>query len=151
MRKMKKLNKKGFTLIELLAVIVVLAVIMLVAVTAVVPMMNRSRKQAFITEATTFVEGAESYFIYQDMAGDRDDACVQVDELLGEYVEPKGKEGYSGKIVKEGTEDEPIYTITLYDGSRYFIDSMQDGSLANAGEDDVEEKDATEVGAIACP
>ena len=137
MRKMKKLNKKGFTLIELLAVIVVLAVIMLVAVTAVVPMMNRARKQAFITEANTFIEGAEAYFTYKNMSGDTTTKCVTIADLKGTYVEAQGKDKYNGKVELSGTDNAPVYTITLTDGSKYSISGMTNTALAEADESDV--------------
>jgi type IV pilus assembly protein PilA len=161
-------NEKGFTLIELLAVIVVLAVIMLVATTAVVPMMNRAQKQAFITDAQTIIKGAESYFIYKDMTGgnvsglekqntqEYDDTnyghvsykCVDInvasssgiDDLLGEYVEEKGKESYYGTVVYDKIRN--FYQIYVTDGEKYiFTDWKTDGKefLSSADETIVKE------------
>jgi len=93
------MNKKGFTLVELLAVIVVLAVVMLIATTAVVPMMNRARKNAFITEIQSLIKGAEAYYTYTyftnsheslvKSGSDFDIWCVDVSKLKGEYVDLK--------------------------------------------------------------
>lgn len=161
-------NTKGFTLIELLAVIVVLAVIMLVATTAVVPMMNRAQKQAFITDAQTIIKGAESYFIYKDMTGgnvsglDKNtmndyngtdygyvsykcvdinvDSSAGVDDLLGEYVEEKGKESYYGTVIYDKVKD--YYQIYVTDGEKYiFTDWETDGKtfLSSADETVVKE------------
>ena len=115
---MKRLNKKGFTLVELLAVIVVLAVVMLIAVNAVIPQMNRSRKQAFITEATTVLGGAETYFMYHEMTSGAA-TCVDVqDALIGEYVEEKGKADYDGVVMVDANGK---YTIHLTNGSGYYL------------------------------
>ena len=88
---MKRLNRKGFTLVELLAVIVVLAVIMLLAVNAVIPQMNKARRNAFVTEAQTFIGGAETYILNKQMGGQAigDTACVELGQLMPEYVEKK--------------------------------------------------------------
>jgi len=136
---MKKLNKKGFTLVELLAVIVVLAVVMLIAVTAVVPMMNRSRKQSFITEGTTILNGAESYFVYHEMtSGDK--TCVDVQDLIGEYVEEKGKDEYDGTVTVDASGK---YTLHLTNGNGYWLVTTDD-AIANL--DDTAVKEAAPSG-----
>mgnify|MGYP003292840648 CR=1 FL=1 len=133
---MKKINKKGFTLIELLAVIVVLAVVMLIAVTAVVPMMDRARKQAFITETIVLVEGAESYFLYKEMTGTplAEEECITLDQIIGQYVDEKGKSDYKGTVRrrKEGTD--VIYEISVSDGKNYYIDGERIEYLQNSDE-----------------
>ena len=55
---MKKLNKKGFTLVELLAVIVVLAIVMSLAVVAITNVLDSTRKNSFVADAKSFLEGA---------------------------------------------------------------------------------------------
>jgi len=54
------MNKKGFTLIELLATLVILSVIMLVAVPSTISILDKNRKESFISDAKRFVALAES-------------------------------------------------------------------------------------------
>lgn len=54
------MNKKGFTLIELLATLVILSIIMLVAVPNVISILDKSKKDAFISDAKRFAALAES-------------------------------------------------------------------------------------------
>lgn len=62
-------NKKGFTLVELLAVIVILAVLVLLAVPSVLKLMDTARKNAFTTEAQSFVDGAKLAYAQAAMDG----------------------------------------------------------------------------------
>lgn len=55
---MKDINKKGFTLVELLAVIVVLAIVMSLAVVAITNVLDSTRKNSFVADAKSFLEGA---------------------------------------------------------------------------------------------
>lgn len=116
---MKKLNKNGFTLVELLAVIVVLAVIMLLAVNAVLPQMNKARKNAFITEAQTFIDAAGTYYQSAMLTGDENftsaGGCVNVSDLIGPYVEKENKADYSGyvTITIDPSSNEASYKIQL--------------------------------------
>jgi len=140
---MKKLNKKGFTLVELLAVIIVLAVVMLIAVTAVVPQMNRSRKQAFITEATTILNGAENYFVYKEATGTKVTCATIQTDIIGDYISEKGKGKYQG-VVEEVTEkdasnnDVKRVKISLTNGAGYWIVTYAD-AIAGLGESAVVE------------
>lgn len=134
MRKMKKFNltKKGFTLVELLAVIVVLAVIMLLAVNAVIPQMNKARKNAFVTEAQTYINGAETYFTYQQMGAGAvgSTKCVTIADLHDGIVEEK--EGYSGVVIVDDLSSAtatPTYTIYLTNGT-YYISNTTNKDLS---------------------
>ena len=117
---MKKLNlnKKGFTLVELLAVIVVLAVIMLLAVNAVIPQMNKARKNAFVTEANAFIDAAGTYYQNAMLTGESGisaaGGCVDVSKLIGEYIEKDGDD-YKGhvNIAIDATTNKATYTIWL--------------------------------------
>ena len=62
-------DKKGFTLIELLAVIVVLSIIMLIGVYAVLPQLEKSKKNALKVEAEGAVKSAQMYVAEQAIAG----------------------------------------------------------------------------------
>ena len=146
---MKKLNKNGFTLVELLAVIVVLAVIMLLAVNAVIPQMNKARKNAFATEAQTFIDAAATY--YQTVlltgipTGDSSTlndgtgttgACINVKDLIGDYVDKGDKDATSGEYLYNGvvkisiTNDVASYEISLANGNYYTTADGKDGSAA---------------------
>ena len=54
-------NKHGFTLVELLAVIVVLSIITLIAFYAVLPMVEKSKKNALKIEAEGLAKAAQLY------------------------------------------------------------------------------------------
>ena len=119
---MKKLNKNGFTLVELLAVIVVLAVIMLLAVNAVLPQMNKARKNAFVTEAESVINAASSYYQTMILTGEDDNmtatgGCVSVEKLKGGYLE-KNDTDFTGsvKIAIDQTTNVATYTIWLSNG-----------------------------------
>ncbi len=56
-------NKKGFTLIELLAVIVVLGIIMLIAVTSVSGVIEKTKKDAFLATARSYVDAVRTQSI----------------------------------------------------------------------------------------
>lgn len=94
----KTMNKKGFTLVELLAVIVILAVIILVAMNAVIPQMQKARKNAFITEAERYLQAAKTYYTGEAIKGAVTDTCVNVEELTGTYVEKTGADDYKGRV-----------------------------------------------------
>lgn len=115
---MKKMNKKGFTLVELLAVIVVLAVIMLLAVNAVIPQMNKARKNAFVTEANSFIDAAGTYYQNAMLTGEEGisaaGGCVDIADLIGPYIE-KDSDDYAGsvKIEIDNKTNNATYTIWL--------------------------------------
>lgn len=94
---MKKImNKKGFTLVELLAVIVILAVIILVAMNAVIPQMEKARKNAFKTEAETYLKAAQTYYTATKMSGGNYD-CVTLTTLNNGYI-TKADSAYAGYV-----------------------------------------------------
>ena len=51
---------KGFTLIELLAVIIILGILMIIAIPAVTEYISSSRKSAYITTATRYIDGVRN-------------------------------------------------------------------------------------------
>ena len=104
------MNKKGFTLVELLAVIVILAVIILIAITAVLPQMDKARRNSFADEVLSYAKGAETKFV-TDSTGTSEvhtDAeygkcydIVDADEkksITGEYIAKKD-DNYKGIII----------------------------------------------------
>ncbi len=56
----KGLNKKGFTLVELLATLTILSIIMLVAVPSTMSIIDKNRKETFLSDAKRFTALAES-------------------------------------------------------------------------------------------
>ena len=92
-------NKKGFTLVELLAVIVILAVIILIAVNAVLPQMNRARKNSFADEAMNYLKAAETKYVegaLDPSTESGDTVTFNVDgDLNQKYV---SKSGYKGQV-----------------------------------------------------
>lgn len=62
MNKLVKKKKKGFTLIELIAVIAILAVLAVIAVPRVISYVEKSKKVAIQTEATTIYNAAEAAY-----------------------------------------------------------------------------------------
>jgi len=111
-----KNNKKGFTLVELLAVIVILAVIILIAVTAIIPQMNKARKNAFIDEVAVYAQAAEKAYVANQMEGSAPITCFTIGstagttELNGEYVK-KPDSTYKGVVKLDA--DGKLSTISL--------------------------------------
>ena len=73
--KVKK-NQKGFTLVELLAVIVILAVIILIAINAVLPQMEKARKNSFADEVLSYAKAAETKLVADSTDDDAPDAST---------------------------------------------------------------------------
>ncbi len=59
-RKKKQSGKRAFTLIELLAVIIILGILMLVAIPSVTTYINNSRKDTYVVNAKSVVQGARN-------------------------------------------------------------------------------------------
>ena len=49
------MNKKGFTLVELLGVIIILSIIMLIAIPNITSVLERSKKDTYLTDAKKLV------------------------------------------------------------------------------------------------
>lgn len=142
----KRFNKKGFTLIELLAVIVVLAIIMLLAVQAVLPQMEKARKNAFVVEANAAIEAAQNLVLTKQVA-DSDFTisknCVSIETLKNYgYYETNGKDQYTGyvEISRDGSSDNKAgYTYKVHmTNKQYKVDGnekakVQYGDVKEAG------------------
>ena len=87
---LKKKRKKGFTLVELLAVIVILAVVILIAVTAVIPRMNKARKNALVDEALMYLNAAKESYVFNDDI-DNGASCINISELNDKYIKKSKK------------------------------------------------------------
>lgn len=119
---MKK--KNGFTLVELLAVIVILAVVVLIAMTAVVPQMEKARKNAFITEANKFLQGATNYYTDAQIKSSGSSmpaagGCVSIQTLItGGYIDKKAGTNYHGYVnINASNPSSVTYSIILSNGN----------------------------------
>lgn len=129
---MKKImNKKGFTLVELLAVIVILAVIILVAMNAVIPQMQKARKNAFITEAEQYLNAAKTYYTGEAIKGAVGDTCINITELTDSYIEKAGGDEYKGKVTFTAAGDD--FTIWISNGE-FSITEKTLEELSSGGE-----------------
>ena len=127
----KKKKKKGFTLVELLAVIVILAVVILIAVTAVIPRMNKAKKNAFIDEALIYLKAAEQAYAFD--GNDIGSSCINITDLNDNYVKKSG-DNYVGTITTELTNGDYVQTISLTNGKYYLVSSS-----TNISSDDVKD------------
>lgn len=76
-------NRKGFTLIELLAVIVILAIILLIAVPQVQQIINKSKKEAFLSSYKMVLKQIDYYSLQgnlEDYDGSGQEANYDLDE-----------------------------------------------------------------------
>jgi prepilin-type N-terminal cleavage/methylation domain-containing protein len=137
------MNKKGFTLVELLAVIVILAVIILVAINAVLPQMERARKNAFADEVMNYAKAAETKYVSdsqeEDNVGDiTSGICYNLKTpnygLHGEYVS-KNDDSYTGVVIlKQNPTNTSLYDKYVFIASnKYYYNSnnQSDGTLEN--------------------
>ena len=118
-------NKKGFTLVELLATIVILAILITTAVTVVLPIIERARKNAFITEAKEYMKAARSASVDNALENEHDTeattSCFEISELTGEYVK-NDKGNYSGTVTIDNTvQGAPLETISITNGKYYIV------------------------------
>jgi len=129
-------NNKGFTLVELLAVIVILAVIILIAVNAVIPQMNKARKNSFVDEVAVYAQAAEKAYV-SDQINDSDPVtCFTIggsgeNELNGNYVK-KADSQYKGKVILNA--DGSLNTIYLKNKNYMIIGGTQAKANTKTGE-----------------
>lgn len=127
------MNKKGFTLVELLAVIVILAVIILIAINAVLPQMERARKNAFADEVMNYAKAAESKYVTEaqeeDFEGDiTSGICYSLDKLHGEYV-TKNDTKYDGIVIIVKRSNSNIYDkYAFIKSSKYHYNTPMDST-----------------------
>ncbi len=103
-------NKKGFTLIELLAVIIILGVLMIIAIPAVTEYISSSRKSAYVTTASRYIDGLRNKV---------NAAEIPVYDIDTTYYIP----GSCVSMEKGGTSPygdwEEYYVVVTYDGTGY--------------------------------
>ena len=127
---MKRINKKGFTLVELLAVIVVLAIVMLIAVSAVLPQMEKARRQTLALEAQTAIESAQTYFMSKSISGksgeglpasEGGESCVSIQTLIndGQFTTRDGS--YTGAVRVKKQGNVYLYEVWLQKDTTWMI------------------------------
>ena len=103
-------NKKGFTLIELLAVIIILGILMIIAIPAVTEYISSSRKSAYITTASRYIDGVRNKI---------NAAEIPVYDKETTYYIP----GSCVSMEKGGNSPygdwEEYYVVVTYDGTSY--------------------------------
>lgn len=120
----RELNSfRGFTLIELLAVIVVLAIIILIAVNAVLPQMDKARRNALAIEANSAIQSAQSYFTAGNLMGgdtlpigEGSSKCIGIDDLIkaGFYDADIGT--YQGSVQVTRSGNLFLYKVWIHNG-----------------------------------
>lgn len=130
-------NNNGFTLIELLAVIVVLSIIMLISVYAIMPQVEKARKEALKIEAEGLVKSAETYIMELNLNGESvQDGCYITLKQLQDNGETKIKNpDYSGFVL--------VHKATAPNSYEYTV-SLQNKFYKIAGATDVEKATVVE-------
>ncbi len=123
-----KRNKKGFTLIELLAVIVILAILILLAMPAVLGLMEKAKKNAFVTESQSIVKVANTAYTSESESGS---VCYSLEWLKQNGYTDKafGDEVASG-YVKLASAGDDITTTLYYKNDDYMFNGVASGSLS---------------------
>ena len=127
-----KNNKKGFTLVELLAVIVILAVVILIAVTAVIPRMNKAKRNAFVDEANAYAKAGVEAYVASTMEN-ATSTCFTVKWLNENYIDKKDT-GYDGWVQVSVDSSTDVATATVYiTNGKYALNNLSgsDIKLAN--------------------
>lgn len=141
-----KQNNHGFTLAELLAVLVVLALLITIAATNVFPMIAKSKKKAFINDATILSEAATTKYLDDKLLGEyKDDVlngkysgikCYNIKGLIGKYAKTDNKmlTGSVAVCTKDsctipGQSSTFKKTIIWLKGDRYKIGGKQYSTL----------------------
>lgn len=127
---MKKIRKdkrkeKGFTLIELLAVIIILGVLMMIAIPSVTKYINDSRKKAYVTTISNYVQSAKV-----NMLAFGYDQKPKINEaLLVPFSEIKMEKGNGVSPYGKFLNEQSYIIIVAKDGGAYsFYINAKDSS-----------------------
>mgnify|MGYP000776451270 CR=1 FL=1 len=159
-------NLRGFTLVELLAVIVVLAIVMLIALQAVLPSMERARRQTFAIEANGAIDAANTYFMSSMLTGgsgfpatEGGTSCVTIAKLYEEGFTELGN-NYSGKVIVQKKGNIHLYYVFLEKDDTWMVNGAgtnikYSGSYSGTYNEDINEDDVEDYRQIAdfatCP
>ena len=117
---MCSINKKGFTLIELLAVIIVLAVVTLLAVQAVLPQVEKARRNVFVVEVNHAIDAAKQWYSEKKLINDENNKCIKIGDLIRDgYFEVSDSSNYAGYVVIEKDANGVVtgYSIEMSNGT----------------------------------
>ena len=133
-------SKRGFTLIELLAVIVVLAVVMLIGVNAVLPQMDKARRNSFSIEVNGFVKSAQQQFVMSQLGSfvlsDGQTCCVDLTTLISKgQSDLKESDGYKGYILITNSGGNIIYKPYLTNTKFYVDDTKAEANKSYSSTD----------------
>ena len=125
MKNMLKMNKKGFTLVELLAVIVILALLIVITANTVLPMMNKSKKNAMVVYAERVLNTASASYQADAITGGSGDLDYSIAKLMGE-------DNYYGCVnVSKATDNSGkyVYKIAIFSDNDKLGYVNSDGTL----------------------
>lgn len=123
-----KRNKKGFTLIELLAVIVILAILILLAMPAVLGLMEKAKKNAFVTESQSIVKVANTAYTSESESGS---VCYPLAWLKANgYTDKSFGDDVASGYVKLVPSGDNITTTLYYKNADYMFNGVASGSLS---------------------
>ena len=103
-------NKKGFTLIELLAVIIILGILMIIAIPAVTEYISSSRKNAYVTTASRYIDGVRNKVNAAEIP--------VYDKETTYYIPGSCVSMEKGETSPYGDWEE-YYVVVTYDGTSY--------------------------------
>ena len=115
---MNKNSKVGFTVVELLAVIVVLAVVILIAIAAIIPRMDKAKRNSLLIEGNVYLKAASQSYAFDNDMPASGKVCTTIEELNSEYV-VKNNNNYRGTVITDYINDEMVQMISLTDGKYY--------------------------------
>lgn len=146
-------NKKGFTLIELLAVIIILAVLMLLAVPGILNIMNKSKVNAFRSQAETIYKAAQTQAASEAASGNTVTCYARIDGTSSQAgaEEPLDLSGNTGVDYKVSFDNKgKISSISVWDSkSKYGIKGATSiNAIDESTEASITDKDATRTTVI---
>nr|WP_090741840.1 type II secretion system protein [Mesobacillus persicus] len=110
-------NQKGLTLIELLAVIVILGIIAAIAVPAIGGIINKTEKDAKVSEGIQIVNSAKMYMsAHQHKVTDATKPGIMVlsDTDLSAYLD-NAASGFTVNVKKDTTTGKYTYEVASHD------------------------------------
>lgn len=147
-------NQKGFTLVELLAVIVILAILALVAMPNVTGLMEKSRKNAFVTETIEFAKQATTAYTDLQVSGSVTNSpdlylptknftyggkaynyfCISYAKLAKDYISKSNGDSYKGIIeifmpASTNTDGKTVTLVSITNG-KYAVNGVSLTKLA---------------------
>lgn len=79
-------NNKGFTLVEVLAVLIIISLLLLVAIPNVSTILNNSKKETFISNASSFIRSFKAGFLARDYVVEGNESVICSVPPVGKYI-----------------------------------------------------------------